>query len=102
MRPGTSVTDRPAPRVLVLDGEPFMVRLIPQTLALLGVSKVTGCNGGLVALDLIDSPDTVPGIIIGELLSAESRRTIARSSRSPPMRYPPKPNAAAPSAWMPT
>ena len=67
MRFGSSVTGKPAPRILVLDDEPFMVRLITQTLALLGISKVTGCNSGLVALDLIDNPDTVPDIIICDL-----------------------------------
>jgi EAL domain-containing protein (putative c-di-GMP-specific phosphodiesterase class I)/CheY-like chemotaxis protein len=58
---------KPAPRILVLDDEAFMVRLITQTLAVLGISKVTGCDKGISALALIDRPETVPDIIICDL-----------------------------------
>ena len=66
MRPG-NVTDKPVPRILVLDDEPFMVRLITQTLSLLGISDVVGCNSGAAALALIDNRDDGPDIIICDL-----------------------------------
>lgn len=66
MRPG-NMTDKPVPRILVLDDEPFMVRLITQTLAILGIPDAAGCNSGAAALELIDSRDDVPDIIICDL-----------------------------------
>jgi EAL domain-containing protein (putative c-di-GMP-specific phosphodiesterase class I)/ActR/RegA family two-component response regulator len=57
----------PALNILVLDDEPFMVRLITQTLAVLGISNVTGCNSGITALELLDRREAVPDIIICDL-----------------------------------
>jgi CheY-like chemotaxis protein len=55
------------PRILVLDDEPFMLRVISQTLARLGFSLVTGCGSGRAALERVDNPKNSPDIILCDL-----------------------------------
>lgn len=55
------------PRILVLDDEPFILKLITHTLNHLGFAKVTGCCSGHVALKLIDHPQNQPQIILCDL-----------------------------------
>jgi EAL domain-containing protein (putative c-di-GMP-specific phosphodiesterase class I)/FixJ family two-component response regulator len=51
-------------RILVLDDEPFMLRLLARMLANLEFTAVTTCDSGRAALELIDSPDNRPDLIL--------------------------------------
>ncbi len=51
-------------KILVLDDEPFMLRLLGQILANLGYTSVTTCDNGRAALELADSPDSRPDLIL--------------------------------------
>lgn len=51
-------------RILVLDDEPFMLKLLGQMLASLGYASVTTCDSGRAALTLVDSPDSRPDLIL--------------------------------------
>jgi len=56
------------PKILVLDDEPFMIKLITRVLTQgLGFAEVRGCHSGRVALELVDDPNTVPDIILCDL-----------------------------------
>jgi EAL domain-containing protein (putative c-di-GMP-specific phosphodiesterase class I) len=48
--------NKPLPRILVLDDEPFMVKLITHSLAELGIFSVTGCSSGFAALAQVKHP----------------------------------------------
>lgn len=51
-------------KILVLDDEPFMLRLLARMLANLEFTAVTTCDSGRAALQLIDSPDSHPDLIL--------------------------------------
>src|ERR1700723_3083365 len=61
------MVERPAPRILVLDDDPFMVKLITRSLANLGVSHVVGCTSGIAALEHVGRPSDGPDIIMCDL-----------------------------------
>jgi EAL domain-containing protein (putative c-di-GMP-specific phosphodiesterase class I)/CheY-like chemotaxis protein len=54
-------------RILVLDDEPFMLKLLGQMLASLGYASVTTCDSGRAALELVDNPDSRPDLILLDL-----------------------------------
>ncbi len=51
-------------KILVLDDEPFMLKLLGQILARLGYRSVTTCDSGRVALGLVDNPFRCPDLIL--------------------------------------
>ena len=55
------------PAILVLDDEPFMLKLIIRTLSNLGYLRVGGCDNGLAALDRIRVPGDTPDVILCDL-----------------------------------
>lgn len=61
------MSDITIPRILVLDDEAFILKLMVHTLNRLGFSQVTGCCNGHVALKLIDHPQNQPQIILCDL-----------------------------------
>ena len=58
--------DKSTFRILVLDDEPFMLRLIVRILVDQGFERVTGCDNGRVALDHVSS-SRPPGLILSDL-----------------------------------
>jgi EAL domain-containing protein (putative c-di-GMP-specific phosphodiesterase class I) len=54
-------------KILVLDDEPFMLKLLARMLANLGFTSVITCDSGAVALAALDSPDTTPALILLDL-----------------------------------
>lgn len=56
-----------APAILVLDDEPFMLKLIVRTLSNLGYYRISGCDNGPAALERIRAPGDVPDIILCDL-----------------------------------
>ncbi|TAN49769.1 MAG: EAL domain-containing protein [Methylococcaceae bacterium] len=54
-------------KILVLDDEPFMHKLLARMLANLGFTAVTTCDSGAIALASLDSPDTPPDLILLDL-----------------------------------
>ena len=61
------MVEKSAVRVLVLDDEPFMLKLLGHMLAAQGYTQVTTCDSGHVALDCIDSPNGAPDLILADL-----------------------------------
>ncbi len=61
------MVEKSAVRVLVLDDEPFMLKLLGHMLATQGYTQVTTCDSGHVALDCIDSPNGAPDLILADL-----------------------------------
>ncbi len=59
--------DKSALRILVLDDEPFMLKLLTHMLASLGFSQVTTCDSGRGALEWIDHPNSPPDLILMDL-----------------------------------
>ncbi|MBI5625755.1 MAG: EAL domain-containing response regulator [Nitrosomonadales bacterium] len=59
--------NRHAIRILILDDEPFMLKLLARMLANLGYASVSTCDNGRAALELIDSPDDSPNLILLDL-----------------------------------
>lgn len=51
-------------KLLVLDDEPFILKLLARMLANLGYSRVVTCDNGLAALDLIKNPVECPELIL--------------------------------------
>jgi EAL domain-containing protein (putative c-di-GMP-specific phosphodiesterase class I)/ActR/RegA family two-component response regulator len=51
-------------KIVVLDDEPFMLRLLDRVLKNLGCKTITTCDNGLAALALLDMPDTRPDLIL--------------------------------------
>jgi len=64
--PGQAKRDA-EPLILVLDDEPFMLKLIVRTLSHLGYARVEGYENGVAALDRIRSPDGPPDIVLCDL-----------------------------------
>ncbi|HJV93063.1 MAG TPA: response regulator, partial [Azonexus sp.] len=58
--------DKSTIRILVLDDEPFMLKLLAHTLAGLGFSQVSTCDSGHAALALVDGPHA-PDLILSDL-----------------------------------
>ncbi|MBF0462540.1 MAG: EAL domain-containing response regulator [Magnetococcales bacterium] len=61
------MTERQMPILLVVDDEPFMLKLIIHMLANLGFFQVTGCSSGQAALEWVDQSDSPPDIILCDL-----------------------------------
>lgn len=59
--------DKSALRILVLDDEFFMLKLMTRVLANLGFIQVTTCDSGRGALELIDCPNSPPDLILLDL-----------------------------------
>ena len=59
--------DKTALRILVLDDEPFMLKLLNHMLDKLGFSLVTTCDSGRGALEWIDHPSSQPDLILLDL-----------------------------------
>src|ERR1039457_6340699 len=51
-------------RILVLDDEPFMLKLLTRMLYNLGFTSVTACDGGRAALEYVDHPESRPDLIL--------------------------------------
>lgn len=54
-------------RILVLDDEPFMLKLLSRMLANLGFTSVTACDSGRVALASFEGSDGPPDLILLDL-----------------------------------
>ncbi|MDO8926372.1 MAG: EAL domain-containing response regulator [Sideroxyarcus sp.] len=54
-------------KILALDDDPFMLKLIEKMLATMGYTSVVTCEGGLAALELIGNPDNSPDLILLDL-----------------------------------
>lgn len=61
------MTDESPLRVLILDDDPFMRKLLGHMLANLGFSQVTACDSGRDALEWIGHPDGSPDLILLDL-----------------------------------
>lgn len=59
--------DKAALRILVLDDEPFMLKLLSHMLNKLEFSLVTTCDNGRGALEWIDCPSSQPDLILLDL-----------------------------------
>jgi EAL domain-containing protein (putative c-di-GMP-specific phosphodiesterase class I)/ActR/RegA family two-component response regulator len=64
MNPGM---DNSLIRILVLDDEPFMHRLLAHMLAELGFASVATCDNGPAALAWVDAPGNAPELILLDL-----------------------------------
>src|SRR6476659_10498628 len=60
--------DTKLPRILVLDDEHFMLKLVARMLGDLGLHAVRTCDNGNAALALLDDPDTAPNLILLDLI----------------------------------
>lgn len=58
-------------RILVLDDDPFMLKLIGRMLANLGFTQVTSCDSGRAVLALFDGPNKPPDLILLDLNMSE-------------------------------
>jgi EAL domain-containing protein (putative c-di-GMP-specific phosphodiesterase class I)/CheY-like chemotaxis protein len=54
-------------RIMVLDDEPFMLKLLVRMLANQGITQVTTCDSGRSALDSFDNPNAPPDLILLDL-----------------------------------
>lgn len=54
-------------KILVLDDEPFMLKLLTHMLTKLGFPQVTTCDSGRAALECVDSPHCAPDLILCDL-----------------------------------
>ena len=54
-------------RILVLDDESFMYKLLAHMLASLGFKSITTCDNGLAALECVDAPNSAPNLILLDL-----------------------------------
>jgi EAL domain-containing protein (putative c-di-GMP-specific phosphodiesterase class I) len=54
-------------RILALDDEPLMLKLLDRVLANLGFTSVATCDNGRAALERVDSPDACPDVILLDL-----------------------------------
>ena len=50
--------------ILIIDDDPFMLKLLTQMLANLGENSVTACDSGHAALEEIDSQNSRPDLIL--------------------------------------
>ncbi len=56
------------PRILVLDDEHFMLKLVARMLGDLGMTAVKTCDNGSAALDLLRDADSAPNLILLDLI----------------------------------
>ncbi len=61
------MVEKSAVRVLVVDDDPFMLKLLGRMLENLGFTQVTTCDSGSVALDSIVRPNGAPDLILSDL-----------------------------------
>lgn len=61
------MVENTAIRILVLDDEPFMLKLLSHMLANQGFPLVTTCDSGLIALEWVDHPHGPPDLILCDL-----------------------------------
>jgi EAL domain-containing protein (putative c-di-GMP-specific phosphodiesterase class I)/DNA-binding NarL/FixJ family response regulator len=61
------VDEKAEARILVLDDDPFMLKLLDLMLGSLGFTQVTTCANGRAALEWIDSPAGAPALILFDL-----------------------------------
>lgn len=61
------MVEKSAIRILVLDDESFMLKLLTRMLAKLGFVTVKACDSGRVALETFDSPNSPPDLILLDL-----------------------------------
>lgn len=61
------MVDKSALRIMVLDDEHFILKLLGRILANLGFTQVTTCDNGGGALALIDCPNSPPDLILLDL-----------------------------------
>jgi EAL domain-containing protein (putative c-di-GMP-specific phosphodiesterase class I)/CheY-like chemotaxis protein len=61
------MVEKSAIRVLVLDDEPFMLKLLSHMLATQGFTLVMTCDSALTALKWVDHPQTLPDLILCDL-----------------------------------
>ncbi|KIO48903.1 EAL domain-containing protein [Nitrosospira sp. NpAV] len=61
------MVERSAVKILVLDDESFMLKLLNRILSNLGFTSVTLCDSGRVALDRIGDLDSQPNLILLDL-----------------------------------
>ena len=61
------MTGKSAIRILALDDEPLMLKLLGHMLANLGFTHVITCDNGHAALEYVDSPDKCPDLILLDL-----------------------------------
>ncbi|HEY8710124.1 MAG TPA: response regulator [Burkholderiaceae bacterium] len=61
------MNDKPEVSILVLDDDPFMLKLLGLMLASLGFTRVTTCESGRDALEWIDGSDRAPDLILLDL-----------------------------------
>lgn len=61
------MSDYSAIRILLLDDEPFMLKLLAHLLTELGFTQITCCEKGQDALYHLDEPSTVPHLILLDL-----------------------------------
>ncbi len=59
--------EKSAVKILVLDDEPFMLKLLGQMLANQGYTHVTTCESGHRALELIDGPNSAADLVLCDL-----------------------------------
>jgi EAL domain-containing protein (putative c-di-GMP-specific phosphodiesterase class I)/CheY-like chemotaxis protein len=59
--------DKTAIRILVLDDESFMLKLLTRMLGRLGFASVTASDSGSVALAWVDAPNNQPNLILLDL-----------------------------------
>ena len=60
--------DTKVPRILVLDDEHFMLKLVARMLGDLGLREVRTCDNGSAALELLNEPETAPNLILLDLI----------------------------------
>ena len=51
-------------KILVLDDEPFMLKLLGRMLANLGYASVSTCDNGRAALGVVDDPNESPSLVL--------------------------------------
>lgn len=61
------MVEKSAIKILMLDDEPFMLKLIGRMLANLGFTQVTSFDSGRAALESFDSPNNPPDLILLDL-----------------------------------
>jgi len=59
--------EKSAVSILVLDDEPFMLKLLGHLLAAQGYTQVTLCDSGQRALDLLDRPNYAADLVLSDL-----------------------------------
>ena len=61
------MTEKSAIRILIVDDDPFTLKLLSRMLANLGFTHVITCDNGHAALEYVDSPDKCPDLVLLDL-----------------------------------